>query len=530
MNRKQRRADTRPAAPPQFQRHFAEAVAAYQAGRLVEAAAAFRQAVALRPGHADAQANLGLILLALGQAEEAGQCCRRALALCPTHTDAHNTLGNVLRQGGQMEAALACYRRAIGIDPAHADAHNSLGVALKALGKTAEAAACYRRAIALRPRFAEAHNNMGNVLRETEQFEDAAACYQEALRLRPDYADAHANLGLVLQEQRHLAAATARFRQAIQLRPDSASAHFNLSMALLAQGELAEGWREYEWRWQAPHIAPQRRPFPQPQWRGEPATGQTLLIHAEQGFGDTLQFCRYAPLAAARGLRVVLEVPQSLVRLLRDLPGIDMVVVRGESLPPFDLHCPMMSLPLAFGTTLKSIPAASPYLHADPAQAASWQARLAATGRPGPRVGLAWSGRATNPRDHQRSLGPAQLAPLLGIPSLHLVSLQRGGTAPTLTDWMEDMPDFADTAALVDQLDLVVTVDTAVAHLAAALGREVWMLDRFNPDWRWLDGRPDSPWYPSLRIYRQPRPGDWTTVVEAVARDLRALTAAAGAA
>lgn len=532
MNRNQRRAGARAGAPasPQFQRMFAQGAAAYQAGRLPVAAAAFRQAVALKPGHADAQANLGLILLALGEVEEAARCCRRALAADPSHTDAHNTLGNALRQTGQMEAATACYRRAIALDPRHADAHNNLGVALKTQGAGAAAIASYRHAIASRPSFAEAHNNLGNALREAGELESAATCYSQALRLRPDYADAHSNLGLVLDEQRRLDEAAAQFRQAIRLRPDLPGARFNLSLTLLAQGALAEGWREYEWRWQTPHIARQWRDFPQPQWRGEPAEGQTLLIHAEQGFGDTLQFCRYAPLATARGLRVVLEVPKPLLRLLRGLPSIADVVARGDDLPPFDLHCPMMSLPLAFGTTLATIPAAGPYLHAMPEDAWAWQRRLEATGRRQPRIGLAWAGRETNPRDSQRSLDAARLAPLLGIPGLHWVNLQQGGSlpppVPPLTDWMPEMADFADTAALIEGLDLVVAVDTAVTHLAAGLGKPVWMLDRFNPDWRWLDGRKDSPWYPTLQIYRQPRPGDWATVIADVAQDLRVLAGA----
>jgi hypothetical protein len=297
-------------------------------------------------------------------------------------------------------------------------------------------------------------------------------------------------------------------------------------MALLAQVDWPAGWQEYDWRWKTPDLSKAWRGFPQKQWLGEPAEGRTLLIHAEQGFGDTLQFCRYTPLAAARGLRVILEVPGPLVRLLRCLPGVDRVVERGEALPDFDLHCPMLSLPLAFGTTLSSLPGAVPYLHADPELTAAWRARLAAVDIQGPRVGLVWAGNPGKVADARRSLPADRLAPLF-VDGAHFVSLQKNGPATPadlpLTNFMGEVADFADTAALVANLDLVISVDTAVAHLAGALGKLVWVLDRFDPCWRWLAGRRDSPWYPTLRLYRQPTPGDWAPVLAEVLRDLRAV-------
>jgi len=306
-------------------------------------------------------------------------------------------------------------------------------------------------------------------------------------------------------------------------------------MALLAQGDLATGWEEYEWRWKTPHFVAACRNFSQPQWRGESAAGRTLLIHAEQGYGDTLQFCRYAPMAAARGLRVILEVPQPLVRLLRSLPGVDQVVARGEDLPAFDLHCPMLSMPLAFGTTLATIPSAPFYLQADAGQVAAWRTRLDAMEDQNPRIGLVWAG---NPRRHapelaaidrRRSLPLEQLAPLLDLSGLHFFSLHKDGPAPEgvkATDFMHEMKDFADTTALIANLDLVISVDSAVAHLAAALGKQVWLLDRFDPCWRWLRGRRDSPWYPTVLLYRQTHPGDWAPVLAEVAANLRGLVAA----
>jgi hypothetical protein len=276
-----------------------------------------------------------------------------------------------------------------------------------------------------------------------------------------------------------------------------------------------------------------RRSFAQPQWRGEESAGRILLIHAEQGFGDTLQFCRYATLAAERGLRVVLEAQSPLVRLLQGLPGVDRVIARGEALPAFDLHCPMLSLPLALGVTLENIRRFEPYLHADPAQAATWRTRLAEMTGPVPRIGLVWAG---NPRNHlrglaavdrRRSLAPNLLAPIFNVPGLRLLSLQKDGPlAPVefpLIDFMHEMQDFADTAALIANLDLVISVDTAVAHLAAALGKPVWLLDRYDACWRWFTGRRDSPWYPTLRLYRQPQPGDWDQVLAEVISDLAGL-------
>ena len=287
-------------------------------------------------------------------------------------------------------------------------------------------------------------------------------------------------------------------------------------MALLSRGDMAEGWQEYEWRWRTAALAPFRRDFPQPQWRGEPAEGRTLLIHAEQGLGDSIQFCRYASLAAARGLHVIMEVQKPLVRLLRGLPDVDQVVAQGEEpLPSFDLHCPMQSLPLAFGDhhrdhSQRPRPTFAPTRR----RQRPGRTRLDAVGSPGPRIGLAWAGNPAMIRDRQRSLAPHQLAPLLAL-ARHCISSACKKTVPVrlpdapITDFMAEMEDFADTAALIADLDLVISVDTAVAHLAAALGKPVWLLDRFDPDWRWLLGRRDSPWYPSLRLYRQPRPGSW---------------------
>jgi hypothetical protein len=291
------------------------------------------------------------------------------------------------------------------------------------------------------------------------------------------------------------------------------------------------GWAEYEWRWKTHQLGRGRRNFTQPLWRGQAAPGQTLLIHAEQGLGDTLQFCRFATLAAARGVRVVLEVQKPLVRLLRGLQGVAQVFAHGEALPHFDLHAPMMSLPWMLRTTLETLPGAAPYLHADTAEAANWRHRLAEIAPDGQRVGLVWAGspRTDSPAlasvDRRRSMPPAQLGALFECPVVRFFSLQKDGPgAPSnlpMIDVMPEMHDFAATAALIANLDLVISVDTAVAHLAAALGKPVWLLNRFDSCWRWLAGRRDSPWYPTLRLYPQPRLGDWESVLSEVERDLR---------
>jgi len=354
----------------------------------------------------------------------------------------------------------------------------------------------------------------------------AAASLHEAIAINPAPAPYHAALGNALRELGRLDEAIASYRKAITLTPELIDAHYNLSTTLLLRGELQAGWTEFEWRWKTEYLIMAQRSFTQPQWAGEPARGRTLLIHAEQGLGDSLQFCRYATLAARRGLRVILEVQAPLVRLLRNLPGVERVMARGEALPDFDLHCPMMSLPLACATTIETIPQSAAYLRADPAQVEAWRKRLDAMPPLGPRIGLVWAGSATLTIDLRRSINPEKLAPLVRLPGLHFVSLQKiGPAAPAdfrLTDFMADMNDFADTAALIANLDLVISVDTAVAHLAAALGKPVWMLDRFDHCWRWLTGRRDSPWYPTLRLYRQPRRGDWDSVLAEVVRDLKA--------
>jgi tetratricopeptide (TPR) repeat protein len=489
---------------------------------LAEAEACLRKAIALHPDGPDAHNNLGNVLIDQGRVDEAIACYRSAIDLWPGDPRAHSNLGAALQDRGDLEAAALCYQKALALRPDIAETHSNLGLVLKRLGRLDEAAACCRKAIAHRRDLPQAYDTLGATLADQGKLDEAATCYRKALALWPADPQLHDNIGTVLKGQGLLDPAIASFRAAIACAPERANAHYNLAVALLARGDLVEGWQEYEWRWQTTAMAASRRRFTQPQWHGEPADGASLLIHAEQGLGDTIQFSRYASLAAARGLRVIMQVPDSLVRLLRGVTGVDQVLGQSEDLPHCDLHCPMQSLPLAFGTTLETIPSAPSWFQPDAALAEAWRARLDAMDRPVTRIGLAWAGSAAMVRDRDRSLAPEQLAPLLDLPRIHFVSLQKATAPPrqNLSDFMAEMNDFADTAALIVNLDLVIAVDTAVAHLAASLGKPVWLLDRFDPDWRWLLGRRDSPWYPGLRLYRQPRPGDWYSVLAEVSEDV----------
>jgi hypothetical protein len=397
---------------------------------------------------------------------------------------------------------------------------------LQKLKRFDDALAACDQALAVRPDYAEALSNRGVTLRELQRFEEAIDSFDRALAARPDYAEALSNRGVTLQELQRLDAAFASYDRAIAVRSDYAEAHWNKALLQLQTGCFRDGWRGYEWRrkldsWVA-------RPFAAPEWQGEDIAGQRLLLYAEQGFGDTIQFARYVPLVAARGARVVLEVQPALKSLLAGLGGVETLVAKGGPLPPFDRQCPLLSLPLRFGASLEAIPATVPYLHAPNDKIDAWQQRLPLDTA---LVGLVWSGNPAYTRDHDRSIAFAQLAPLLAVPDVRFVSLQkevRAGDAralqdhPDVIDLRADLKDFVDTAAVIAQLDLIITVDTAVAHLAGAMGKPVWVLLPFLPDFRWLLDRDDSPWYPSARLFRKSATRNWDDVVARVAHELAA--------
>jgi tetratricopeptide (TPR) repeat protein len=506
-------------------------------GRSAEAVASYREALRLRPDFSEAHSNLGAALHALGRPAEAEASHREALRLRPDYAEGHANLGNALRDLGRLAESEASHQEALRLWPDYPEAHSNLCATLRERGHLAEAEASCRQALRLRPEFSEAHGNLGNVLRDLGRPAEAEASYREAVRRGPDSAEAHSNLGAALHALLRPVEAAASYREALRRQPDYADAHNNLGHTLLLAGKLPEGWNECEWRWKTWQLVGAARDFRAPLWSGEAIGDRVILLHAEQGFGDTLQFCRYVPLIAS-GARTILEVQAPLVRLLSRLPGIAEIVSLGDRLPPFDLHCPLMSLPRAVGTTLHTIPAAMPYLDADPTRAADWRERLA--GLPGLRIGLVWAGSARSevPEltavDRRRSIALDLMAPLGEASGVSFISLQKGEPAAqadhppagmALHDFTAELHDFEDTAALVDALDLVISVDTAVAHLAGALGKPVWLLNRFDTCWRWLLNRDDSPWYPRLRQFRQPAPGDWNSVVRAVVDALVRLAA-----
>jgi tetratricopeptide (TPR) repeat protein len=490
-------------------------------GHADEAQKLLRRALNQQPGSAEANNSLGQILAALGRWEEARARYEKALAAKPDAAPVRNNLGIALSELGRHAAAVTEYRRAIALDPTDAAAMGNLGLALTALGRDDEAIASYEQALTAKPGFAEAELNLGNAHLALGRPAAALGWYEQAVRHASTDARMHNNLGRALQALNRHEAALASYAEAATLAPDYAGAQWNLALAHLALGNFAEGWAGYEWRWRDGELTP--RALPAPLWTGGDLTGKTLLVHAEQGLGDTLQFARYLPLLAARGARVVFEAQRPLLPVLASLRGVGDLVAAGERLPPFDLQVPLLSLPGIFATTLDSIPRDIPYLRAPAERVAVWRVALAAL--PRPRIGLVWAGRPGNRNDRQRSLSLGDLAPLLDLPDASIVSLQtelRDGDAallqrhPGVTLLGERLHDFADTAAVMGELDLVVSVDTAAAHLAGALGCALFLLLPFSAEWRWLRQREDSPWYPTPRLFRQPPPGDWEAVVAQV--------------
>jgi tetratricopeptide (TPR) repeat protein len=512
---------------------YAEAIsnrgnALKQLGRLTEAIAAYELAIRHQPNYADAHSNLGIALQIAGRRDDAINAYRRALALQPANPDTWNNLGIALFDALKLDEALECFRKATSLRPAFADAFKNTGLVLQKLGQTEAAIANHRQALHLKPDFADDFTALGASLRQAGQLDEAITCYQRALSLQPQNADALTFLGAALQEKGQLNEAMALQRQAIALQPDHPEAHLNLAFMLLAEGNYRDGWPEYEWRRKQKNSAAPERNFPVPQWRGEELAGKRILIHAEQGLGDAIQFVRYIPLLSQRGGKVLLECYPELHRLFSSIPGVDQFLISGLPLPPFDLHCPMLSLPLAFGTTLESIPSPSPYLKADPDLAAHWAKKFSSS--PGQKkVGIAWAGRPDHFNDRNRSIPPHLFTRLGNIPGIQYVSLQKRLTPDQkhslpdfeITDWTNDLHDLADTAALIANLDLIITVDTAIAHLAGALAKRTWVLLPHPADFRWLLNRNDSPWYPTLRLYRQSRARDWDEPLARIAHDLR---------
>jgi tetratricopeptide (TPR) repeat protein/glycosyltransferase involved in cell wall biosynthesis len=499
---------------------------AHQEKRYDEAIAHYREVIHRDPQNHDTLNNLGVAFHEQGKVDEAIAYYQQALAANPNYADAHNNYANALRDKGQIESAIAHYQQAIALKPDYADAHNNLGLAFYAQERYEEAADAYRQAIVHRPNFAQAHNHLGNALKELGDSQQAALSYQQAIALKPDYAKAYNNWGNIFRDQADLATALSYYEQATAIDPNFAEAHWNKALTYLLGGDLQQGFAAYEWRWQVklPTFRPMRI-FPQPLWDGSDLAGQRIFLHAEQGMGDLIQFVRYAAIVAQKGGRVILEAHLPLIKLLQQLPHIEQIVPYATTPPDFDCHAPLLSLPHILGITQATIPNTVPYLPIPP----SAQSLLPRSPNSKPqtlyKVGIVWTGNPQNSYNRTRTCPLAQLLRLTAIPDIAFYSLQKESTPtdlqllrshPKVTDLRDQLADFVDTAALIDQLDLVISIDSAVTHLAGALGKPVWLLLPFAPDWRWMLDRPDSPWYPTLRIFRQPSSGDWERVIAAV--------------
>ncbi len=495
-------------------------------GRLPEAEALCRRVIEAQPNTPEAEHLLGLIAHQNGKLGEAIEHVQRATELAPQTALFHANLGEMLRLAGRPRLAADAARRALAIDPQMAMALGNLGAALYELKDYEAAARAHRQAIAAKPDFAEAHNSLGNALHGLRRFEEAVAAYRRALELRPDYADALANLGTTLHHSGEFDDGIAVLRHAIALSPHHANAHSGLGILLLMRGDYGEGWDEYEWRLRSTERTGPR--FPERPWQGEDLAGKHIYVQAEQGFGDAVQFARYiAPLAAGAG-SVTLRVHQQLVTLLREsLPGVAVLGDRGDP-APYDCDAVLLSLPRLFKTRLETIPADVPYLRVPVAARQRWQKRLATM--KGVKIGVVWAGNPEHANDVRRSVDLSLLAPLFAVPGASFASLQVGPRAADLAqlqrrdnpigDLSPQLDDFVQTAAAVAALDLVITVDTSVAHLAGALGKPVWVLLPWVTDWRWMLNREDNPWYPTMRLFRQQKREGWADVITRMTAEL----------
>jgi tetratricopeptide (TPR) repeat protein len=497
---------------------------AFQAlGQLAEAVVSYRRVLAIRPHFAEALTSLGTALQRQGKMSEAVASYLRALELKPDFALAHSNLGSALQVQGRWEEAAASCRRALELRPDFAAAHNNLGQALHAQAKLDEAVESYRHAIQLNSDLPEVHNNLGNALNDQGKTHEAEKCCRRALELKPDYAEAHNNLGNVQQQLGQFDAARGSYARAATLNPNLVYAHYGQATLELLTGNWTSGWEEYEWRLQTQDYGP--RHFTQPRWDGSPLGRRTILLHCEQGLGDTIQFVRYAAQVKGQnpGATIILECQQPLIKMLSGYAGIDRLVGKGDELPPFDFQIPLLSLPGALGTSPETVPRVVPYLTADPILVDKWREKLALAR--GLRIGINWRGRSLTRR---RDIPFVCFQSLAERPNVCLISLQKGEARPDenvgnhrgIIDLGNDFDStngpFMDTAAVMMNLDLVISSDTAVPHLAGALGVPVWLALPFVPDWRWLLDRTDSPWYPTMRLFRQRTVGNWDGVFQEI--------------
>ncbi|MHC4624753.1 MAG: tetratricopeptide repeat protein, partial [Planctomycetota bacterium] len=511
------------------------AVRHHQAGRLEQAEQLYRLVLQYHPGHPVVLHSLAMIAYQAGRYEAALELLREAVADSPQVPQFHNTRGLVLEALGKFNQATQAYERAVSLKPDYAEAYHNMGIAMLAQGQYVEAVKKCRKAISLTSGYAQVYNTMGFCLERQGRCAEAVQSYKRAVQLAPDFAEAHNHLGVVFSAMDRHEEAIEHYRRAVQTDPEYAEAHWNLSLALLLTGRLAAGWKEYEWRCN-PGLGMTTYPhcYDEPQWDGSSFAGNRLLVHYEQGLGDTIQFVRYLPAVKARGGTVILEVRKPLIDLLRRFPGVDELVEASLDMKPameFDLHVSLMDLPGLLGTTLDNVPAGVPYLYADSAKAGYWREKLSG---PDFKVGIVWSGSSMYERNHVRSCRLEYFASLAAVEGIKLYGLQKDGPASQLeelaaqipvTNLAEHLHDFSDTAAVIENLDLIVSVDTSVPHLAGAMGKPVWVLICSTPAWQWMLDRQDSPWYPTMRLFRQKESGDWQGVFRDVVEQLKILLA-----
>ncbi len=517
------------AAPNNFDALHLLGLIKAQSGQMGEAHRLMAAALKINPNAPDALVNFANVLHALKRDGEALTHLDKALALRPGDQEALLYRGNALNALDRPEDAIACYDAVLARNPAHGDALLNRGTARARLGRHADALADFDAVLTRIPHHVEALYNRGTALLELERPDAALAAFDAAVAAAPKHTGAWTNRGRALQALNRHADAVASFEKAIAVDKNFADAHSNMALSLLTLGQLSRGFAEYEWRWKRTGMSDARRNYRGRPWLGEFPIGQrTILLAAEQGLGDSIQFVRYAPLLARSGAKVVLEVQPELKALLAGVDGVASCHARGETLPAYDVYCPLGSLPLAFKTEPATIPADIPYLRADETHLAKWRPIIEAL--PGKRVALAWAGHAKHPNDRNRSIALAQLEPLLAVDGISFVSVQRdlrGGDAAILarhksvTHIGDRLDDMADTAAVLALADLTIAVDTSVIHLAGAMGREAWVMLPFSPDWRWTLTGDHSPWYPRMRLFRQAKPGDWSGVIASLRDALR---------
>ena len=485
----------------------------YQYGNYVKAIEHIQQAVLISPEQPVFLNNLGNVLKEMGELDRSVQAYQQALEVAPEDAEIHNNLGVTLKEMGELDRSVQAYQQALEINPQYAEAHNNLGNVLKEMDRLDESLHAYQQALKINPQFVEGYYNIGVFFQEQRKVKESAQAYQKAIQIQPDYVEAHINLGVVLREQVRLKESIQAHQKAIQIQPDYEEAHINLAITFLLQGQLTAGWKEFEWR------RSRKRDFKRPLWDGTPLNGKSILIYAEQGFGDTIQFVRYIDLLPDANTIIIVVCQPELKTLFKSINRIDTLVTKGEDIPDSDVHVPLLSLPYMFNTTLDTIPARIPYLYLNPEADSVFHLGDSHDLK----IGIVWAGRPTHANDNNRSIDLKWFKCLLDIRNCEFFSLQVGehredikqhGYHHTIKDLGKQFTDFHHTASAILQLDLVISVDTAVAHLAGALGKPVWTLLPFVPDWRWMLDRSDSPWYPSMTLFRQKETGDWSPVFE----------------